>query len=88
MDTGVIQFERTSGVVDNAFAYSYDNRGDNKNLRTIQSFSTNASATMKDPDGKYFKEFQFFVDYYGDSNYGDKWVKAARNKVNTDFSSK
>ena len=74
--------------MDKSFAYSYDNRDDNNNLRTIQSFSTSASVTMKDPDGKYYKEFEPFVDYYGDSNYGDKWVKAARNKVNTDFSSK
>ena len=87
MESGVIQFERTSGVVDNTFAYSYNNRLDNNNLRTIQSFSTNASVTMKGPDGNYYKEFQSFVNYYGDTDYGDKWVTAAYQKNNTSYTS-
>ena len=73
--------------MDNAFAYSYNNRLDNNNLRTIQSFSTNASVTMKGPDGNYYKEFQSFVNYYGDTDYGDKWVTAAYQKNNTAYTS-
>lgn len=88
MDTGVVQFERTSGVVDIAFEYFYDNRQGNKNTITLQKLSSNASNTMKGPDGVNYKEFQSFVDYYGDANYGDKWVTAARWKKNTDFTSK
>jgi hypothetical protein len=88
LNNGVIHFERTTGVVDSAFEYFYNNRIDNNNIRTLQKLSTNASLTMKGPDGNYYKEFQSFVDYYGDANYGDKWITAARKKVNTDFSSK
>ena len=87
MNTGVIQLERTSGVIDNVFEYSYDNREDNNNIHTLQKLSTNASTTMKGPDGVFYKEFQLFVDYYGDTNYGDKWVTAANKKVNTNFTS-
>ena len=88
LEVGVIHFERTSGVIDYVSEYSYDARVDNNNIRTLQRLSTQANVTMKGPDGAYYKEFQSFVDYYGDSNYGDKWVTAARNKGNTDFTSK
>ena len=88
LTTGVLQFEVNSGVVDKKFEYSYDNRQDNRNIHTLQKLSTNASITMKFPDGSYYKEFQSFVDYYGDTSYGDKWISAARWKRNTDFSSK
>lgn len=87
MSTGTIHFERTSGIVDSTFEYYYNNRMNNKNLITLQSLSTNASLTMKGPDGNYYKEFNAFVDYYGDTNYGDKWIVAAMNKTETAFSS-
>jgi hypothetical protein len=76
------------GVVDNVFHYTYDNRADNKNTRTLQRLSTMANTTMKGSDGKYYKEFQIFVDYYGDYDYGDKWITSAYKKQNTAFSSK
>jgi hypothetical protein len=44
--------------------------------------------TMRGPDGNYFKEFQSFVDYYGDTDYGDKWIYGAFNKQNTLFTTK
>jgi hypothetical protein len=88
LETGVIHFEITPGVTDKSFSYFYHNRANNKNRITLKKLSTNASATMLGSNGKYYKEFQTFVDYYGDTNYGDKWVSAARWKTNTDFSSK
>lgn len=68
--------------------YTYNNRRGNKNLNTIQKLSTEAVDTMKGLDGKYIKEFQTFYDYYGDFNYGDKWITAAYFKTDTGFTSK
>jgi hypothetical protein len=87
LDVGNITFE-VNGVIQNSFKYKYDNRRNNLNLISLQKLSSNAGETMKGLDGAYYKEFNVFVDYYGDTNYGDKWVSAAFNKVNTGFSSK
>jgi hypothetical protein len=70
------------------YSYIYDNRRNNMNTRTLQSFSTNASTSMIGPNGTYYTEFQIFLDYYGDTNYGDKWVTSAALKQNTAFSNK
>jgi hypothetical protein len=71
------------------FEYTYDNRRDNNNARTIQKFSTEASKVMKNcNDGSdcYHDDFQKFVNYYGDADYGDKWITAASKGLATDFS--
>jgi hypothetical protein len=85
--TGTISFVVDGNVVE-TLSYSYLLRKDNKNTRTLKSLSTNAVTSMKGPDGKYYTEFQLFYDYYGDTNYGDKWITAAYKKQNTGFSSK
>jgi hypothetical protein len=85
--TGTISIVENGNVAEK-LSYSYSIRQDNKNSRTLQSLSTNASISMKGPDGKYYTEFQLFYDYYGDTNYGDKWITAAYKKQNTGFSSK
>jgi hypothetical protein len=66
----------------------YDNRRGNMNTRSLQLLSTNATNSMKGPDGKYYPEFQTFLDYYGDANYGDKWITAAARRQKTDFTTK
>jgi len=72
------------------FKYVYDNRRDNLNYRTIQKFSIDAVNLMNMCQGSsqpcYFDDYQQFVDYYGDYDYGDKWVMAAGNGENTEFS--
>jgi hypothetical protein len=70
------------------FEYEYDSRIDNKNTLTLQILSTNATNTMKGPSGAYYHEYQQFVDYYGNEDYGDKWITAAWQKTNTGFKSK
>lgn len=87
LTSGVIHFVNTSGFTDSTFEYFYDNRLNNKNLITLKTLSTNANVTMKGPDGNFYKEFQSFVNYYGDTNYGDKWIAAAIKKTETAFSS-
>lgn len=67
------------------FEYEYDVRAGNKNSLTLQSLSTNATVSMKGPSGSYYKEYQLFLDYYGDKDYGDKWITAAARKTHTGF---
>jgi len=43
--------------------------------------------SMKGPDGNFYKEFGLFMDYYGDADYGDKWITAAARKQKTGFKS-
>jgi hypothetical protein len=72
------------------FNYMYDNRHGNKNDRTIQKFSTDAAKVMKNcDDGSdcYHDDFQKFINYYGDTDYGDKWIIAAAEGLSTEFTS-
>jgi hypothetical protein len=77
-----------NGEVENVFNYKYNIRANNKNNRTLQRLSTMANTTMNGSDGKYYKEYQTFVDYYGDYDYADKWVTSAFRKQYTGFTSK
>jgi hypothetical protein len=86
LEEGKVRFV-SNGKTDE-YSYIYDNRRNNMNTRTLQSFSTNATTSMVGPDGQYYKEFAIFVDYYGDANYGDKWITSAARKQNTAFSKK
>ena len=77
----------SAGAVDK-YTYSYDIRQDNNNDRTIQSFSTKAEEKMRPAPGQaYFKDFQTFVDYYGDTDYANKWILAAFGGNSTSYSS-
>ena len=60
----------------------------NTNDRTIQYFSTTANEKMRpSADQAFYPEFQKYYDYYGDADYGDKWVSAAFDGSATGFSS-
>lgn len=37
--------------------------------------------------GSFIPEYSLFLNYYGDTDYGDKWVSAAASKRKTDFKS-
>lgn len=75
----------TSQTIDK-FAYAYDSRVDNKNWLTLRSLSTNAATTMKSLSGSYYEDFQKFVDFYGNTDYADKWVMGAAKGEDTAFS--
>jgi uncharacterized protein YcnI len=66
------------------FTYTYDQRIDNMNSRTLQGMSKTAETRFLVAD-QYFEEYQQFVDYYGDYDYADKFIKAADTATNTDF---
>lgn len=74
----------TEGSVYANFTYTYDQRIDNMNTRTLQGMSTTAETRFLLAN-KYFEEYQQFVDYYGDYDYADKFVKAADAETSTDF---
>lgn len=80
--TGTIEKDGTS------YEYTYDVDTDNKNGRTIQGFSTAVDQKMINGcPGCPYDDAQYFVDYYGDYAYGDKWVQAAFAGGKTEFSS-
>jgi len=59
-------------------AYTYDIAENNDNGRTLQGFSTSAQKKMRvNGNGAFYDDFQKFLDYYGDSDYSDKFALAA-----------
>jgi hypothetical protein len=42
---------------------------------------------METSKGVDYPDFKLFLDYYGDAAYGDKWINAAYNGVDTAFTS-
>uniref|UniRef100_A0A7S1G0P6 Uncharacterized protein n=3 Tax=Corethron hystrix TaxID=216773 RepID=A0A7S1G0P6_9STRA len=54
------------------FSYTYDSRVDNGNGRTLQGFSLQAEKKMRT-----WTEYQKFQKYWGDYDFGDKWVQNA-----------
>ena len=62
-------------------AYDYEVEEENLNGRTIAGFSLGAKKKMYDTDhgcaGCPYPEYSAFVDYYGNYEYADDWIKAA-----------
>lgn len=59
------------------YNYTYDVREQNHAGRTLAILSRTAETDMLTCDGCPSPMFQKFYDYYGQSDYGDKWVTAA-----------
>jgi len=72
MTAGCFAESGTISVGGVQYEYSYDVNADNGNGRTIQGFSTQAGTKMY-----LWSEYKKYLDYYGDDNYGDKWVTSA-----------
>jgi len=68
-----------------SYPYSYNVHEDNKNGRTIQGFSTAVESKMITCDGCPFDDAQYFKDYYGVSDYADKWIQAVFSGAATSF---
>lgn len=68
------------------FEYTYNLQQDNINGRTIQRFSTLAEKEMA-ACGKNcpYEDFSKFASYYGEYDYGDKWIQAAFHQTRTSF---
>lgn len=67
------------------FTYSYDEKEDNFNGRTIQKFSTNAEEDMWKCLDCPMAEYSKFVKYYNAYDYGDQFIQAALNSEATNF---
>jgi len=67
-----------------SFAYVYDVQQSNKNKRTIQNLNWEASDEMLNVCYNY-GDCQYFLDYYQDENYADKWITAALDAKMTNF---
>jgi len=70
-----------------SYEYTYDKLENNKNGRTIKGFSTAVAKKMLECTNCPYFDAEMFHDYYGDSDYGDKWVQAALSGSRTQFTS-
>ena len=74
------------------YTYTYDPLKDNKNERTLQSFSTKAEELMWDcqfgssHSNCPYPTYSKFYQYYGVFDYGNQWIMAAFEKTQTKFS--
>ncbi|GKY95293.1 hypothetical protein MPSEU_000491200 [Mayamaea pseudoterrestris] len=89
---GEMTFQTDSSVSLPKLQYAYDVRLDNNNARTLQRLSTMATDSMRigrctSDICPYMPDFQKFVNYYGDADYGNNWVTSAFANSTTDFSS-
>lgn len=66
------------------FTYTYDQRIDNMNSRTLQGMSKTAETRFLVAN-QYFDEYKQFIEYYGDYDYADKFILAADTETDTDF---
>jgi uncharacterized protein (DUF736 family) len=71
--------------------YKYNIRKENLNNATLQSLSTTAETAMTvngNSSNSYIPEYQVYLNYYGEYDYGDQWISAAEAGTNTDFQSR
>lgn len=82
-ETGVL-YTNTSVPI----PYQYDVATGNTNGRSLQYFSATANTTMRpDSTSPYYSDFQKFLNYYGNTDYGDRWIMAALDGTATNFAS-
>jgi hypothetical protein len=70
------------------FVYQYGFSTGHKVGRSLQFLSTSSKTNMKaNLNFPYYAIYPRFLDYYGNHDYGDKWVLAALDGTETNFSS-
>ena len=65
--------------------YTYNILSDNGNERSIKLFSTNAHTMLYQCVNCPYKDYQKFVDYYGEYDYANQFITAAYNAAPTSF---
>jgi len=86
----ILGFVATGRITDgtNTYDYTYDPLTANKNGRTIRGFSHAVESKMiSGCKGCPYIDAMYFKNYYGDPDYGNKWVQAAFGQKETDFKS-
>lgn len=82
--TGIIHFDH----FDKNVSYFYNQHNDNLNDRVLQWFSSHAKTKMKPcPNCRYYKEFERFYEFYGKTDYANKWIMTALEGERTAFDS-
>jgi len=85
--SGCLKSDGNVSIEDKNYAYTYDPLKDNKNGRTLQGFSTAVEEKMLDcQPGCPMADPEMFAKYYGQPDYGDRWIKAAFTGGKTDYS--
>lgn len=68
------------------YSYSYSPLRDNLNGETIQRLSTQAREEMyEECEQCAYPTYKRFLDFYGDFDYADEWIKAAFSGTSTGF---
>lgn len=68
--------------------YDYNMLTHNKNDRTLQGFSTDASHKMKPcPHCDFYTDFSRFFQFYGKADFAQQWTLAALTGTRTVFDS-
>jgi len=83
--SGAVQ-RKENGALVSEIRYSYSITEGNYNDRTLQGFSQRLEQTELDCPNCPHKDAKMFTDYYGQSDYGDKWIMAAFDGQSTEFS--
>lgn len=84
--SGCLKESGTVNIGDSAYDYRYVALQNNKNGRTLQGFSTAVEGKMLSCSlGCPFDDATYFADYYGQADYGDRWITAAFRQDKTDF---
>ncbi|KAI2512500.1 hypothetical protein MHU86_1953 [Fragilaria crotonensis] len=81
-ESNVIQVEGSSPV---NLSYSYNFDLNNRNSRTLASFSTDAKTLMYDCPQCPYNTYQKFYDYYGEFDYANQFIMTALDQGTTTF---
>lgn len=81
-ERNVIEVEGSSPMT---LSYSYNFDLDNRNSRTLASFSTDAKALMYDCPQCPYNTYQKFYDYYGEYDYANQFIMTALDQGTTTF---
>lgn len=88
MIDGCFQASGSMTIDGTSYDYTYDVNEDNNNGRTIQGFSTGAESKMYRCTNCPYSEYDKYQKWFGDYDYGDKWVTAALTGGRYEFNGK
>lgn len=81
-ERNVIEVEGSSPMT---LSYSYNSELNNRNSRTLASFSTDAKTLMYDCPQCPYNTYQKFYDYYGEYDYANQFIMTALDQGTTTF---
>jgi hypothetical protein len=82
---GCLAASGTLSIDGATLSYTYNQKSDNTNKRTLQNFSTQAEDKMFRCENCPYPTYKKFREYYGFFDYADKWINAAFDGTGTNF---